>query len=100
MNWFRDIFIKRKLMATIAVVSTLASLLIAGRFAGDELIMHPHTMTHGVEALAEIIGDRSLVACSTENAVLNANASRCFESRSAHLPTLGSSTQARMDGKS
>jgi hypothetical protein len=93
-------FIKRKLMATIAVVSSVASLHIAGRFAGDELITHPCTMTHGVAALAENICDRSVGACSADSAVLNANASRCFESKSAHLPTLVFSTQARMDGKS
>lgn len=44
MNWFRDIFIKRKLMATIAIVGTVASLLVAGRVAGDELITHPHAL--------------------------------------------------------
>ena len=34
MNWFWDIFIKRKLLATSAVVRTVASLLVAGGFVG------------------------------------------------------------------
>ena len=34
MNCFRDIFIKRKLMAIIAVVSTVALLPVSGGFVG------------------------------------------------------------------
>ena len=77
MTRFQDIFIKRKLRATIAVVRTVGLLLVSGGFVGSELITCPQTMAHHLAARAEIIGDRSLVACSADRAVLKANDSAC-----------------------
>ena len=100
MNWFRDIFNKCKLIATIAVVSTVGLLPVSGGFEGHEMITHPKTMTHDSATPAEVIGNRSLVFRSADNTVLNFNDSRCFEPRGVHSPAFGSITPTRMDGKS
>lgn len=63
---FRDISIKRKLMAIIMIASSVALLLVAGGFISYELITYRKTMTRDLTALAEIIGDRSTAALSSD----------------------------------
>jgi hypothetical protein len=63
----------------ITAASTTALLLVSGGFVGHEMIKHFMTITHDSATPGEVIGDRSLVACSANNAVLNFNDSRCFE---------------------
>jgi len=100
MNWFRDIFIKRKLLATIAVVSTVALLPVSGGFVSHEMITPPKTMTHDAATRVEVFGDRSFVTCSADNAILNFNDRAALKLMSAYLPASSSRASASMNGKS
>lgn len=61
---FRDISIKRKLMAIIMVASTVALLLVSGGFIVYELLTYRETMTDQLRVQAEIIARQSEAAAA------------------------------------
>lgn len=64
---FRDISIKRKLMAIIMVASTVALLLVSGGFVAYELITYPKTMVRDLTTLADALGSHCAAALRFDN---------------------------------
>ena len=100
MNWFRDIFITRSQLATTVIASTAAVLPVVGKLAAGALITQPLTAMHGETPPAKLPGDRSGFAAFAASGIVDFHGLHCFESKSARLRTLNSSSQAGMDGKS
>lgn len=67
MTRFRDISIKRKLMAIIMVASTVALLLVSAGFVAYEVITYPKTMLRDLTTLADVLGDHCAAALRFEN---------------------------------
>lgn len=100
MNWFQDIFFRRKLTATLAGVRTIALLPVAGGFVGHEMIMPPRTMSLGAATQAPAPGSHRVGLRSTSRLMSTVAGARGFASESVRLPALSDDTYVAQDGQS
>lgn len=98
MNWFQDIFFRRKLTATLAGVRTIALLPVAGGFVGLEMITPPRALSQGSPVPTRTApGIR--VSIGTKDEAGRHAAARSADSEKVHLPALSPSTPVSWDGK-
>src|SRR4051794_33163364 len=67
MHFFRDLSIKRKLVAIIMLTSTVALLLACSTFLAYELLTYRTTVTRQLITLAEIVAGNSAAALSAND---------------------------------